>query len=74
VKSEETIAETNCSGCGRRIPRSAPNILLADLLRGETRTYHEGCVDAAFELLSEVGKDGGQAFLMHHRTAHVEAN
>ena len=44
----KTETDTNCSGCGRRVPLNAPYIFLADLLRDETRVYHEGCLEVAF--------------------------
>jgi hypothetical protein len=67
----KTRERTRCEGCGERIAPGAPDVLLANLLADsdQKRVYHEGCVEAAVEVLAEECKEGGQVFVLHRRTA-----
>jgi hypothetical protein len=69
----KTRTKPRCSGCGRRIPRSEPDLILRryspDARRVELRrAYHERCKDAALEHVQ-----GAKPALWRLTHRHIEA-
>ncbi len=49
---------TKCSGCGKRISRSEPDLVLREHGRTKSRVYHRGCVSSALRLVNASGTPG----------------
>jgi hypothetical protein len=72
-----TARASKCAGCGRRVTRSEPDILLRRLSEDNplivtlTLRYHERCKEAVLDRVTETPP---AAWRITHRTVNAEAN
>jgi hypothetical protein len=60
-----------CKGCGRRIPKHEPDLMLRRLDGEARRYYHERCIASAYAKVSASRPD---AWVLTHRHVSAEAN